>query len=255
MVRGDGMKWRSHAQITGLVAEALDLPEDLAELMVEASVDPDTHALKTVRREHGRHRVKRMRHHHPSRSELMRLLWRARRAYLAGEDEDSVWRLGRALHYVQDAHVQTGLFYSRHDVFEREASLLTPSSSFVAEGLEASIPSPRFVKTCLGACVPMPDPRDALDHATLMSAAVAGAVLRENEDPRHLERLHRTAQLRHWFLVVPAAFAALALVAVYAFDSGSPYMVVLGPLSAAAIVLADRRYASDRDEARWNGLI
>ncbi|HXZ23228.1 MAG TPA: hypothetical protein VEH08_00695 [Methanomassiliicoccales archaeon] len=248
------MKWRSHQQITSLVAEALELPEDLAELMVEASVDPDRNPLKKVKKEHGTHKVRRVRHHHQSRPEVMRLLWRARRSYLRGEEADAVWRLGRALHYVQDAHVRIGAFYSEHDHFEKQISLLTPSISSVRHGLESAIPSPGFVKGCLDASSPRRDPQDALEHAALVSASIAGAVLGETSDPRALERRLRATRLRHNFIVLPAAVVALASIGGMGLLVGAPYLIAVGVAVAAIIVLADRSYAFVSLEAEWNGI-
>ncbi len=249
------MKWRSHAQITGLVADALELPDDLAELMIEASIYPDRHALKTVKKERGRHRVRRVRHHRASRAEVMRLLWRARRSYLIGEDEDAVWRLGRALHYIQDAHVHIGPFYSHHDQFEKEISFLAPCNSSIREGVERSIASPHFVRGCVDASVQMGDPQKALDHAALMSASIAGAVLGEAVDSPSLARRWRTTRLRHSIIVVPAAIGVLGLTAFWARANNAPHLLAVGVPISAAIVLADRSYAHCSDEAKWNGLV
>ena len=109
------MKWRSHRQITELVAEALDLPDDLAELLIEASVDPDRNALKRVEKRRGRYAVKRVRHHRHSGDELIRLLWRARESYLDGDDEDAV--LGRQLEAAAAAGERRG---ERHESEERQ---------------------------------------------------------------------------------------------------------------------------------------
>ena len=248
------MKWRNHVDVTTQVADALGLSEHLTRILVEASLDPDRNAAKSASREKGGTRLRRIPHHSAGRREMMRLVWKARTAHLEGREEDAVWCLGRALHYVQDMHVRVGLAYWRHDRAEREIGHLHLNPLPACKGVRMSLSSPHFVWDCLGACRPRREPADALYFACLYSGAVAGAVLGDLRPEKASMRRWQSSKRRHWVLIVPAGVGMASAFVLLAFAGGSPHLSVLGPPAAALIIALDRRYYFDAEEAEWFGL-
>ncbi len=248
------MKWSSHVEISSSIARALEMPADLGELFVEASVDPDRNPLHAARARRGEVRRPRVRHHDPPPAELMRLLWKARYAYLDGRPEDAVWRLGRALHYVQDAHVRTGPMFSNHDRAEADIARMPVDPEVVMFGLRSAVVSPHFVRSCLGKARPVADPRGSLDGATMLSASIAAATLGARAPSPTLLSKWRREGVRHRYLVLPLAFGVPVALAAVAFLGGEPHFSVLAIPFFLVPLAADSRYYFDRDEAGWFGL-
>ncbi len=248
------MKWSSHTEIARCIAEALELPEGLRELMAEASIDPDRNPIHVTRSTRDGTESRRVRHHDPGASELMKLLWKARRARLEGRDEDAVWALGRALHYIQDAHVSTGPFMLWHDRREAEIGRLQVDPDLAMLGVSSAIPSPHFVTACLRSVGPIRDSRQALDRATMFSASIAAATLEDPSPSPSLVARWRREGRRHNYIVLPLAVAAPLALASLSFALGAPQASVIGiPVFVAALGL-DSSFYFDREEAKWFGM-
>ncbi|MDD1770158.1 MAG: hypothetical protein LUO79_03645 [Methanomassiliicoccales archaeon] len=248
------MKWSSHAEIAHCVAGVLGMPSDLKELFVEASLDPDRNALHMSKDGKGGDERVRVRHHDPSRPELMRLLWKARKARLEGRKEDAVWCLGRALHYVQDMHVRTGPFMLRHDGAERGIARLAVDEGAAAMGMDSAIASPHYVRACLDRARPFGDPRLALDSATMLSSSIAFATLSDRAPSQALLRRWGREGRRHRYVVLPVAISGPIMLLLGAFAFGVPHVSVLSIPLFLATLCTDSHYYFDREEARWFGL-
>ena len=61
------MKWKSHLEIANAVAERLDLPKEMSEVLRQGSIQPDREGDKVITRD-GRMllRRRRVRHHRPA---------------------------------------------------------------------------------------------------------------------------------------------------------------------------------------------
>src|SRR5512135_194074 len=104
------MKWQNHLEIADAVAEALALPPGLKEILRQASIEPDKHGERLVRFDgKGEPHLRWMRHHRPEAQVIESLARKGRIAFLEGRDDDAVWCLGKALHFLQDDCVSTGL--------------------------------------------------------------------------------------------------------------------------------------------------
>jgi hypothetical protein len=223
-------------------------------LLVEASVDPDRNPLHMKENEQGGRQGVRIRHHSPPRSEIMKLLWKARIAQLHGREEDAVWCLGRALHYVQDVHVRTGPYMISHDQAESDIGRLRADPSNAVAGAEAAAASPHYVRACMARAKPIRDPRLALDSATLLSSAIASATLsNRSPSPSTRDRWKREGR-RHRFVVLPLAIGLPVVLAFGAFVVGVPHYSVLGIPVFLAAICSDSQYYYDREEARWFGM-
>ncbi|HVO77597.1 MAG TPA: hypothetical protein VMS79_01880 [Methanomassiliicoccales archaeon] len=248
------MKWRTHAELSRCVAEVIGLPDELGQLFVQATLDPDRNALRMTRTSGGRTERVRIRHHDPPRSELVRQIWRSRNAWLEGREEDAIWSLGRTLHYVQDMHVRTGVMMLSHDPTEEGISRLEVDRRVAVLGASTAVTSPHFVEECLRRAGPREDIRQALDSATLLSSAIAVATLGARSPPPSCLAKWREDRRRHRALVIPLAAIAPALVVVWAFAAGVPYYSILGIPAFLAVMTGDSRYRYDREEAQWFGL-
>jgi hypothetical protein len=251
----DGMKWRSHVDIAAAIAAELCLTAEIEEILIRAVVEPDRNPEKLIRfsRERGVHAI-RMRHHSPERRRIMRLVWKARLALLEGRNEDAIWCLGKALHYVQDLSVDPGLFHSKHDAREKEIGHYRTTELPVRTGIESSISSPHFVEECLDRLKPKKRPAAALYQATLYSSSIAAAVLDERPPSPSAQRRMLRAIHRHAWLVTPLAFIAASGLVIASLLTGAQWMAVTAPLIGYLVLWADRPYHHLKREARWHGL-
>lgn len=250
----DGMKWKSHTAIARAISAEMNLPEDLERAFCAGSIEPDKRpdmAYRTSRS--GRRYIGRAPHHQPPTGTIMAYAWRARRAYLEGNDYWAIKSLGRALHYVQDKCVHTGWGGWRHDAREEDIADLPPPRRAVIEGIEMAECSPAFVRDCISAVRPRRDPHRAMHDATLYSSAIFASVI----GPPDLEgsfsdeygRAVRGHRLRY-----AAAVAMLVSSVIAAAVLEEPLFLLPGPPAAIAVVRIDPAFYRARDRAEWFGL-
>jgi len=143
------MKWKSHLEIADAVSYQLGLPEGLSRVLREGSIQPDREGDKVVVKEGVLLRRRRVRHHRASKRFIRSLLTTARMAHLEGREEDAIWCLGRALHYIQDGSVAVGPLGWFHDRRESEIAVEHPFPSAIRLGEDVANPSPIFIDLCL----------------------------------------------------------------------------------------------------------
>ena len=250
------MKWRSHVDIAEAIAEELGLTDEIEEVLIRAIIEPDRHPERIIRfsRERGFYAI-RMRHHRPEKKRIMCLIWKARLALLEGRNEDAVWCLGKALHYVQDLSVDPGLFYWKHDAREEAIGRYRTSEQPMRTGIENAISSPHFVEECLDRLKPKSQPGAALFQATLYSSSIAAAVLDERAPSASAKKRMLGSVRRHAWLVAPLAFASASGLVVASFLMGAQWLAVAAPLLGYLVLWADRPYHHLKHEARWHGLV
>lgn len=247
------MKWKSHVEIARAIGDSMGLAPELTACLAEGSVQPDREADKIIRIDRRRSLYRaRMRHHRADRRFVMNLVWRSRKAHLEGREEDALWCLGRALHYVQDLCVSVGPFHWFHDAREEDIAGCGVRSEAVEAGISASASSPHFVWGCLRSLRPGRHPAAVLYVAAMYSATISAAVLGESRPSAALLRELRRARRRYRFLIVASGLSAVAAGAL---------AVAYGPLAAllmipclAAALLAHRGWRYMEREARWSGV-
>jgi hypothetical protein len=248
------MKWKNHVDIARAIAKALELPPELASILVQGSIQPDKEADKIIRIDRRRHLYRaRMGHHHADRRFVMKLIWKARRARLEQRDGDAVWCLGRALHYVEDLSVATGPFGMFHDPREEDLARQRVSDQAIETGMSSSVNSPHFVWACVRSIASKREPAAALFHASMYAAAISTSVLGDIHPPPLLLRELRRARRRHHFIFLPLA-TSVALVVGYLALTSQPLLVLAAPVLFAIILMADRDLAYLRTEGRWFGM-
>jgi hypothetical protein len=249
------MKWKNHLAIARAIARSMRLPDDLEQILCEGSIEPDRHPDWEYRgRMEGGNGSRRMPHHDPDPRVIVGLVWKARQAHLQGDDENAVWRLGKALHYVQDASVATGFLGWRHEEREEEIGECRPPFQAVMEGLLDSRPSPSFVQGCIDAIRPKEQAEAAMYQACVYSAAIAEAVLGPITPERVFAERLSHSRSRHLRLIVPMSMAVGAAFILGALVLSS-VLVALPAVPAAYLVQRlDLDYYFLRNEARWYGM-
>jgi hypothetical protein len=250
-----GMKWKNHMEIAEAVGCQLNLPSELKEVLRQGSIQPDREGDKVIERGHhlllSRHRV---RHHRPSKFFIRRLLWKARKAYIEGREEDALWCLGRALHYVHDRSVATGPFGWFHDEREAEIGQIHIFPNAIQLGIEASTPSPLFVDLCLHTLSPKKRTRAAMHQACMLSSALAFAVLSDPNPSKRLSKEVETSERRHWRVYLPAAMTIGLITSSLGFWLGQPMLVVSSIPLAILTLMLDTKRNMYRKEAQWFAL-
>jgi hypothetical protein len=248
------MKWKSHTAIARAIAVEMNLPDELERAFCAGSVEPDKRpdlAYRVSKR--GRTYVGRAPHHMPSTGTIMTYAWRARKAYLAGNDYWAVKSLGRGLHYVQDKCVHTGFRGWKHDARENEIADVVPPRRAVREGIEMARCSPHFVRDCIVAVRPRRDPRRAMYDATKFSSAIFASVIGPVDAEERFSADYERAFKGHRHRYV-AACAMMAASSAAAYTLMDPLILVPGVLAAVAAVRIDPTYYRLMDEAEWFGL-
>jgi hypothetical protein len=247
------MKWKNHTAIARAISKEMGLSEELERALCSGSVEPDKRPDLAYRvSKGGRTYIGRAPHHHPPTGTIMAYVWRARRAYLEGNDYWAVKSLGRALHYVQDKSVHTGFRGWKHDAREEDLADLEPPRAAVLEGIDRAVCSPRFVRECILAVRPRRDSRDALYQATLFSSAIFASVIAPPDaEERFVADYNR--RVRSHRLKVAAAGGIFAVSVLGAFLLQQP-LLAAGAAAGVAIVGLDLGYYRVRREGEWFGL-
>ncbi|MDW5564252.1 MAG: zinc dependent phospholipase C family protein [Methanomassiliicoccus sp.] len=248
------MKWKSHTAIARAIAAEMNLPEDLERAFCAGSIEPDKRPDLAYRvSKGGRTYIGRAPHHMPPTGTIMAYAWRARKAYLAGNDYWAVKSLGRGLHYVQDKCVHTGFKDWRHDARESDIAALTPPRKAVREGIEMAKCSPRFVHDCIVSVKPRRDPRRALYDATMFSSAIFASVIGPIGNRTRFASEYDKAVRghRHRYVVATVVLAATAATA-YLLEE--PLFLIPGSVAALAAIKLDLDFYRVKDEAEWFGI-
>jgi hypothetical protein len=246
------MKWKSHLEIANAVAERLDLPKDMCEVLRQGSIQPDREGDKAITRD-GRMLLRRtrVRHHRATKRFIKRLLWKARTAYLEGRGEDAMWCLGRALHYVQDRSVAVGPFHWFHDAREAEIGSRRVPPLAIRIGEEAAVPSPLFIDLCLRSLSPKKGSFSAMNQASMISTALAFAVLLDPYPSRELAVQVKMIERRHRLVFVPLAIVAASALASFGIWLGQPVLAASSIPAAIVILSLDSKRRMLRREKDW----
>ena len=246
------MKWKSHLEIANAVAERLDLPKEMKEVLRQGSIQPDREGDKVITRDCGMLlRRRRVRHHRATKRFIKGLLWKARTAYLEGRELDAMWCLGRALHYVQDRSVAVGPFSWFHDAREAEIGSRRVPPDAVRIGEEAAVPSPLFIDLCLRSLSPKKGPSSAMNQASMMSTALAFAVLLDPYPSRELAVQIKMGESRHRMVFIPLAVGAAAVLSSIGLWLGQPVVVASSIPTAIVILSLDSKRRMLKREMEW----
>jgi hypothetical protein len=247
------MKWRNHLDIADAVADALALPPYQKEILRQASVEPDKHGERVLHFDgKGEPHLRWMRHHRPEAQVIESLLRKGRRAFLEGREDDAIWCVGKALHFLQDDCVSTGLLGRAHDEREDEISDHRVSRETVAAGAREAEVSLNFMRECVRSVTPCRDPLVALNRAGLFSGAVAASVLRGCSSDRGLLDEWQLVRRRFQMIVLPAA-GALVITALAASVLVNEPLIALASVPGLLAPWAYRRYWFLKEEMSWFG--
>jgi len=220
----------------------------------QASVEPDKNGERVLRFDRkGQPYLRWMRHHRPEVQVIESLAWKGRLAFLEGREDDAIWCLGKALHFLQDYCVSVGPFGMGHDGCEEAISEYRVSQETVVSAVRGSTVSAAFVRECLRSVRPCRDPMTALNQATIFSGALAASVLRgRTPDRRLLEEWQRTRR-RFRLVIVPISFPVAVGAPLISFIVNEP-LIALFMLPALLAPWSYRHYWFLKDEMAWFGL-
>jgi hypothetical protein len=245
------MKWRNHLDIADAVADALSFSPYQREVLRQASVEPDKNGERVLRFDRkGQPYLRWMRHHHPEVEVIESLAWKGRIAFLEGREDDAIWCLGKALHFLQDYCVSFGVFGMRHDGSEDAISEIQVSWGTVASGVRGAKVSVTFMRECLWSIKPCRDPEVALDQAGIFSGALAASVLRGRIPGRILLEEWRHARRLFWMVIIPASFSVAVGAPLLSLLLNEP-LVALLILPAILAPWSYRHYWFLKKEMAW----
>lgn len=248
------MKWKSHTAIARAISIEMGLPDELEKALCAGSVEPDKRPDRAFRvGKKGSTYIGRAPHHQPPTGTIMAYAWRARKAYLMGNEYWAAKSLGRALHYVQDKCVHPGFMHWSHDSREEDVADLKPPREAVLRGLDLAVCSPFFVRQCVLSVRPRKDASEAMYEATLFSSAIFASVLGplDSEEGFHRDYDHavRGHRLRY---AMAGAVGSSSIIAAYL--TMEPLLLAVGAIGTFAAVRIDPDFYHLRDEAEWFGI-
>lgn len=164
---GSLLKWCTHIHIARGIARAFDMELWEEESLVRGSVDPDR--IPDI------WEGSKVSHHGARPDFIMGLMWASKVEIIRGDRWGGIYKLGRALHYLQDREVPPhGRSHRRTE--ERMASH-PPSLEAIRRGLRKGRPELGAVERTLRGKRPSGGPGKAVYRVAMRSAAVATAVL------------------------------------------------------------------------------
>jgi hypothetical protein len=245
------MKWRNHLDIADAVADALSLSSYHREVLRQASVEPDRNGERVLHFDRkGQPYLRWMRHHRPEVAVIESLAWKGRLAFLEGREDDAIWCLGKALHFLQDYCVSIGPFGTGHDGSEEAISEHRVSQETVVSGARGAKVSVAFMRECLRSIKPCRDPMMALNQASLFSGALAASVLRGRAPNRRLLEEWQRTRRRFRMAIIPIS-SSVAIGAPLAALLANEPLIALILLPALLAPWSYRHYWFLKEEMAW----
>lgn len=257
------MKWKSHKAIAKAISNSLGLPNSLAKALSNGSIEPDKKpdiGWRTGRK--GRLYRARIRHHFaiPPYNLIMDYIWKARFAYLMGNDMQAMGNLGRALHYIQDSSVNPGFLYLSHDSLEDQ--LLSGNFPYhsIIEGINAAICSPHFIKNSIMCLKPRNNVSEILDQASRYSALVVKSVIGDKTPSTELLEKHKSSRVRYYKRTVPvsigvfSAFLYASIILLYYSFAFVAFVIFLLGSGISLSNLYSAKFRYYKKELKWFGI-
>ncbi len=245
------MKWKSHIAIAEALAQEARLPHQLRQALRDGSVEPDSIPDARLVGGSKRNQMGRVPHHGSTSGTTRTYLWKARRAYLNGNDVEAVWLLGRALHYVQDGCVSVGFLRGSHRRLEENIVGIEPCLEEVRRGMRSAVSSPLFVDKCLREIRPRRNPHDIMRQASFYSAALMACVLDNSRSREEFWREHSRSRRLHWIAIAPLSAGMMVALGLVFYITGDVGYLIMGALAGPIILMADRRYYRSKIEVDW----
>ncbi len=237
------MKWKDHRRLIGVATQRHPVSPFTYKGLMEGVVYPDK--TNSWRDKHG---IRLESHHHPDTNKIIKLIWRARRHWLDGKENDAGFQLGQALHYIHDSLVSKGFLGWSHDSNENEINTLNINANALYAGIVDSNCDPFYVEKLVHYSSPQ-SPEKALEIASYITASLIKAVLNHQAMPPELEEEYAYAKMQHSNYLkagIGAGFATL-LIAVFI---NSMQLILLAPILGFITVKMDSGYY--RIEKIWH---
>jgi hypothetical protein len=252
---------KAHINIARALFRRLGLPRDYEKIFVEAIVEPDN----------WRRRNPRYKHHYLQYDNVLDYVKQARRAYVNNDIPTCLWRLGIALHFIQDAFIpspRTQKLRKIHASLEGKmesykSETLSVLNDAINEGFKVSASSPKFIKRILSSIQWIYSEKD-LEIVVKTSAMITAAVFGLKYPPSGLPEKYIVLKKSHNKRVLKASFISLISIiagstlmlfftTLFAFSFIIFFMVV-PCLAYGKIVSSDKEFYEVKEEADWYGI-
>jgi hypothetical protein len=221
----------------------------LLDSLLKGVVGPDLYPeeeLKLRANRRGRaYLVKRRVRHHTvlNRRRIMQHLWKARRSWLEGKGVEAAYRLGWAMHYIQDMCVGG----ADHEASEAELRTLPIPLKLIDKAAAEMKPSPVLLESVVKRIGPSRGD-SAITTASAASAIAAAAVFGPLNPPEDLEREVAGKRGQHVLSTVTAVVSVLTGLAAIQL---APTVSLLFFAAAACCYALDGDYRRLRKELKW----
>lgn len=185
------MKWVDHKRLISMATRYYHVPSPTYAGLMSGVIYPDK--TNNWRRDNN---IIAESHHNPSADKILGHVWKARRHWINGDENNAGFQLGCALHYIHDGFAGKGFLELFHDKNENEINTLAINTSFLESAMNDSKSDPFFVERLVHDVSPK-DPKDALNDAAYASLAIIKSVLNHQQMPSTLEEKYTELAGRH----------------------------------------------------------
>jgi hypothetical protein len=205
------MKWEDHKRLIMAATRQHHVPLHTYKGLLDGVVYPDK--INASLKNQGRHLES---HHNPDADKIIKLIWKARRYWLNGKENDAGFQLGGALHYIHDSLVSKGFLGCSHDSNEEEINKLNINNNSLLAGIADSRCDPFYAER-FAYYSSSNDPEKALEIASYATASLIKAVLNHQATPPELEAEYDYAKMRHtnYLKAALGAGSAIFFVAIF----------------------------------------
>jgi hypothetical protein len=251
------MKWKTHRIIAKILGKEFGLPPNLINLLIKGSIDPDIHPDYTYRI-YGYKRFKVYRvaqpHHNAPTNLIMNYIWKARYAWLKEDLEDTMFNIGKALHYIQDKCVSKGFLGLFHESIEEKLSETKLANEYFTKEKTMAKSSPHFIKEIINSLNAEEEGERILKKALHISAIIMASIMSDKNIPEKLynEYLHVKKRYKRKTFPIAIVIGLTSIVLFYSFLG--LYTLFTGLLIGYTVQWLDRKYHYLKEEARWYGI-
>ncbi len=181
------MKWKDHTRLIIAATQQHNVPYSTHKGLMEGVIYPDK--TNSWRNKQG----KRMEfHHHPDKEKIIKLIWRARRCWLNGDENKAGFQLGCALHYIHDGVAGKGFLGLFHGSNENKLREIDINYQILSSGINESRSNPFYIENLVLSVQPE-NPEKALDRASYITAFLIKGVFSQECIPIEVENEYKQA--------------------------------------------------------------
>ncbi len=245
------MKWSDHKRLINAATQGHRVPLPAYQGLMHGVIDPDKNPEQSLRiSKSGIPYQVTEAHHRPDMDKIKKEIWQARRFWLAGEEYNTGFQLGRALHYIHDGLVGKGFLGLSHDSNESRIRYIAVNNDAVDKGLTDSKNDPLFIERLINDISPQ-DPEHALNRAAYITAAILKSVFGQRTVPPETETEYARAVVRHNDFIMAGMIAGLIVFAMGAFYGHYIAAALASVVISYVIIHFDERFYDLKKKREW----